>query len=552
LVKKETIEAGEGSSNEQRFNQIFYALAVLMVATVLLLFRDFGVTWDEPNQNQYGKYILQYYESFFRDRNALNFLDAYLYGGLFDSVAALLMRMSPLGEYETRHLLNGLAGVVGIVGVWKLTGLLAGQRAALVAGLLLFLEPNYFGQMFNNHKDVPFAAGYVWSLAYLLESLAHFPRIPNRLIFKFGLAIGLTLGVRIGGFMLLSYLGLAGLVYLVLPAWFSNNKMEIPHPGERVKKTAGSLAAVGAIAYAVMLVFWPWAQQNPLLRPFQALAAMSRFGLTDSGLVARVLLAGEYAHAKDLPTSYLPHYFWVKMPELVLAGVGCGVVMGIWHIAKGILEKNRLLSIRYAFLAFAILAPVIYAIATKAVLYDAIRHFTFLIPLLCAVSGTAIERLCRVLGGNLHWRQWAVALLLMLVLLPQALAVVRLHPHQYVFYNSLVGGVKGAQGQYELDYWGNSYKEAVELLTAYLEDRADERNLGRVYRIAIWGPATSAAYYFPSNFQVAQRIEEADFLISFTRWGFHEVAPGRRIATVERMGATLSVVHDLRAGKRHR
>ena len=541
--------ANEEGSDQRLFNRVFCGLVFLMVGTVLFLFRDFGITWDEPNQNQYGKYVLQYYETFFRDRNALNFLDAYLYGGLFDSVAVLLMRISPLGEYETRHLLNGLVGVAGVAGTWKLAELLAGRRAALAAALLLFLEPNYFGQMFNNHKDIPFAAGYVWSLAYLLESLAHFPGIPNGLMARFGVAIGLTLGVRVGGFMLLSYLALAGVVYLACPTWFIWHGTGIPPPGERLKKIAGSVAGVGAIAYAVMLVFWPWAQQNPLLRPFQALASMSRFGLADPGLVARVLLDGEYVHAKDLPASYLPHYFWVKMPELVLVGVGCGTAMAIWHLAKGRLGRDRLLSTRYALLVIGLCAPACYATVAKAVLYDAIRHFTFLIPLLCVVGGTALERLSRILGGSVRWRQWAVALLLILALLSQALAVVRLHPHQYVYYNSLVGGVKGAQGRYELDYWGNSYKEAVELLTGYLEKQDDWGFHPQDYRVAVWGPVLSAAHYFPNTFKVARRVEEADFLISFTRWGFHEVAPGRRIATVERMGAELSVVHDLGAGE---
>ena len=541
--------ADEEGFDQRLFSRAFYCLVFLMVGSVLFLFQDFGVTWDEPNQSQYGKYVLQYYETFFRDGNALNFLDAYLYGGLFDSVAALLMRISPLGEYETRHLLNGLVGVAGVAGTWKLAGLLAGRRAALAAALLLFLEPNYFGQMFNNHKDIPFAAGYVWSLAYLLESLVHFPRIPNRLIAKTGLAIGLTLGVRVGGFMLLGYLALAAVAYLVCPTWFSGQEREISPPGERLRKTAGSMAGVGAIAYSVMLVFWPWAQQNPLMRPFQALASMSRFGLADSGLVARVLFDGEYAYAKDLPARYLPQYFWVKMPELVLVGAGCGAAMVIWHLARGRLGRERLLSTRYALLAIGLWAPACYATVVKAVLYDAIRHFTFLIPLLCVVSGIALERLSRIVAGHVRWRQWTAALLLTLALLPQAVAIVRLHPHQYVYYNSLVGGVKGAQGRYELDYWGNSYKEAVELLAGYLEGRDDERFRQRDCQVAVWGPGPSATYYFPSNFGVARRVEEADFLISFTRWGFHEVAPGRRIAAVERMGAELSVVNDLGPGE---
>jgi len=516
-----------------------------MAGAVLFLFRDFGVTWDEPNQSQYGKYVVQYYETFFRDRRALDFLDAYLYGGLFDSVAALLMRVSPLGEYETRHLLNGLVGVAGVAGVWKLTGLLAGRRAALIAVLLLCLEPNYFGQMFNNHKDVPFAAGYVWSLAYLVESLGHFPRIPKRLIGKFGLAVGLTLGVRVGGFMLLGYLGLAGLAYAVFPGWFAGRRTGIPGPGERLREIAVSVAGVTAVGYAVMLVFWPWAQQNPLARPFQALASMSRFGLKDSGLVARVLLDGRYAHAKDLPVGYLPRYFWVKMPELVLAGAGCAVAMAFWFLVKRRGETDRLALVRYVFSGIAMVAPVLYAVAMKAVLYDAIRHFVFLIPLLCAAAGVALERLGRILGGGVWWRQCGVVVLLLAGLLPQGLALYRLHPDQYVYYNSFVGGVKGAQGRYELDYWGNSYKEAVERLVGYLDAEGSRSARGKV-RVAVWGPVVSAAYFFPENLALARKIEEADFLITFTRWGFHEVAPGRRIAAVERQGAVLSVVHDLR------
>ena len=39
---------------------------------------------------------------------------------------------------------------------------------------------------------------------------------------------------------------------------------------------------------------------------------------------------------------------------------------------------------------------------------------------------------------------------------------VHLHPYQYIYYNSFVGGVHGAFHNYELDYWGTSYYEAAE------------------------------------------------------------------------------------------
>ena len=75
-----------------------------------LTFRDYGVTWDEDVHNWYGNFVLDYYLSFFGDKTALHWQDLYNYGAVFDMVAAALNRVSPIGVYETRHLLNGLVG----------------------------------------------------------------------------------------------------------------------------------------------------------------------------------------------------------------------------------------------------------------------------------------------------------------------------------------------------------------------------------------------------------------------------------------------------------
>ena len=50
----------------------------------------------------------------------------------------------------------------------------------------------------------------------------------------------------------------------------------------------------------------------------------------------------------------------------------------------------------------------------------------------------------------------------MLLLLPNLYWLVTLHPYQYIYYNSLVGGVQGAFRRYEMDYWGTSYRAAIE------------------------------------------------------------------------------------------
>jgi hypothetical protein len=49
----------------------------------------------------------------------------------------------------------------------------------------------------------------------------------------------------------------------------------------------------------------------------------------------------------------------------------------------------------------------------------------------------------------------------MALLAPGILGVIRLHPYEYTYYNSFIGGTDGAFRKYETDYWLTCYKEAV-------------------------------------------------------------------------------------------
>jgi hypothetical protein len=52
----------------------------------------------------------------------------------------------------------------------------------------------------------------------------------------------------------------------------------------------------------------------------------------------------------------------------------------------------------------------------------------------------------------------------LILLLPGIVGFVQLHPYQYTYYNSFVGGTNGAFRRYETDYWLTCYKESVERL----------------------------------------------------------------------------------------
>ena len=297
--------------NDVLWDYLSLSVVLLGTALVILTFHDYGITWDEPLHNWYGNFIIDNYQLFFRDNGSLRWDDMYFYGAAFDIAAATVNRVSFLGTYETRHLLNGLVGVLGLVGCCKLGRSIGGARAGFLATVFLLMTPNYYGQIFNNPKDIPFAAGMVWGTYYLVRLVPALPRPPLQLVAKLGAAIGLALGVRVGGLLLVCYLGV---LLVVSAAW---QAAAARRPWLLVEFGLTSLWWVllpaVLVAYPIMLMCWPWAQTDPLVNPWGALAHFSHFYYSLS-----TLFAGRLVPASDVPWAYLPTYIAFNVTELVL------------------------------------------------------------------------------------------------------------------------------------------------------------------------------------------------------------------------------------------
>src|SRR5437763_9515770 len=427
---------------ERRWNALAAALLAAAGILVLVTFADYGVTWDEDVHNWYGVFVLNYYLSLFLDQRALHWLNLYNYGAAFDMIAAAFNRFSPFGVYETRHLLNGLFGILGLVGCWKLGRVIGGSRAGLIALLFLLLTPNYYGQMFNNPKDVPFAVGGVWAVYYMVRILPTLPRPPLRLLVKMGLAIGLALGVRVGGLLFLCYLGL---LLGLSAAWQGMAARRLS-----LVITAGLtslwrvLLPVASVAFAVMLVFWPWAQRDPIENPLRALAFFSH-----ETFPFNTLFDGRFVPAGDLPWEYLPTYILLALPELVLVLLVIGAAVAALELIRRETWSRRETVLGLFLLGFTIAFPVAYAIAIKAVLFDGMRHFIFVLPPIAVAAALMADRALNRLSA-LPYRAPIYAALALYGAAHVA-TLVMLPPDQYVYYNAFVGGVDGAQRKFKLD-----------------------------------------------------------------------------------------------------
>jgi hypothetical protein len=512
---------------------VFIAAAVLVLAT----FTQYGVTWDEDGHNWYGVFALDYYLSLFADGRALYWLDFFNYGAVFDMIAAALNRFSPLGVYETRHLLNAAFGLFGLAGCWKLGRVLGGPRAGFLALVFLLLTPNYYGQMFNNPKDIPFAVGGVWATYYIVRILPRLPSPHWRLLVKLGLAVGLAMGVRVGGVLFLCYLG------LILTLWGSWQAVAMRRPLAVLSLGWTCLWRVflppAVIASGLMLLFWPWAQQNPLQNPLRALAFFSH-----QTFPFRTLFDGRFVQAEDLPWSYLPTYIVLALPELVLVLIAAAPIAVIIGVAGSSGRVDRKTALGLFLLGFTILFPIAYAVSIKAVLFDGMRHFLFVLPPIAVAAALVADRALGWLTAFPHRRPVYAALALYGI--GHVAIMAMLHPDQYVYYNAFVGGVDGAQRKFKLDYWANSYAEAVRGLESYLRTEYGADFEEREFTIAVCGPPISARYYFPANFRLTHKRENAEFFIAFTKDNCDRSMPGRPVYRVERMGVLLSVVLDRR------
>jgi hypothetical protein len=529
-------------SSKSVWDRLTLALFALAVLVVVLTYRAYGVTWDEDCQNWYGNLVLTYYLWLFGAgppphwELLFQYADMYNYGALFDLIAAIVNKISPLGMFETRHLLNGLVGVVGLIGGWKLGRRLGGPRAGFLAALLLLLIPNYYGLMFNDPKDIPFAAGCIWATYYLVRIVPFLPRPPGRLVVKLGVAIGAAMAVRVGGLLLLCYLGLLISLFALWQAIATRRFSVLVGTG--LTGLWRAFLPVALIAYPLMLVFWPWAQSDPVHHPLQALAVFSK-----EIFWAKVLFDGHLVAANNLPWDYLPVFIGLALPELTLALLLAAPIVGaIGLTRRGAWQCELVLPL--FMLGFTIVFPVAYAIVVKAVLFNGMRHFIFVLPPIAVTAALIGDRaLARLETCEFRAPIYAA---LCLYGLAHVSIMAMLHPDQYVYFNAFVGGVPGAENRFKLDYWGNSFAEAVRGLEGDLRRQYGASFAKHEFTIAVQGPIVSARYYFPPNFRSVVYPKNADFVVGFSLQDADHALTDRPIFKVTRMGALLSVVVDHR------
>jgi hypothetical protein len=482
-------------------------LAIIVLAAVGLIasltFRDYGLGWDDYTHAEYADLLLRMYGSGFRDTGALSFANLYMYGGGFDMAAALLHKVIPLELFETRRLLGAVIGVIGLAVTWRLGRRVGGPLAGLAALLLLALCPTYYGHMFMNPKDAPFAVAMVILMLGLVRLAEEYPSPSPRTILIVGLGAGLSVGSRVLGGLALVY-ALVGFVPLFLEEIHTHSAREAAH---RFIHVVYVLLPGLVLGYLVMGLIWPWSIMEPD-NPFHALTYFSHFfekpwkDMFDGALVS----------VPDMPWSYLPTLFALQLPE-VLLGLSIAAVVGTFMSLSRQDVPARRKSI-LLMLTVAATLPLVIAMVKRPALYNGIRHFIFVIPPMTVLAGVAFSWGMNWLKENRRsWQPAAVAVFSFGLLLPLA-EMIRLHPYQYTHFNHIAGTVRGADDLFMLDYWGLALKQASDGLRDELIERQEAPPHGRKWKVAVCGPQRPAQVALGPDFTIGWDSHAADFAMT--------------------------------------
>ncbi len=440
--------------------KVFISTLLLVAVALIILAPGAAVNVDEQLHYPHAKEVVDWYSTGGKDQACLDTPVSNLkyYGQSVDNFTALINRIFHVkNEFLVRH----YTGAFFFLILCLFSGLVSHQLTgsywvSSLSVLVLVFMPRLFGQAFGNLKDIPFATGYIAGIYMLIRYIKGMPRPEWKTAILLGIAIAFTSSVRIGGLILFAYLALIGVLYFVLQPF---ELKHIVSTRPCFVRLTGQLIIIVVIGYFAGLLFWPYALQNVIKHPFESLGVMEHYKVS-----IRQIFNGNFLWSTQLPWYYLPKWLLISTPEFVLAGT-----LGYFILfPKKREQRNPVDLLSEFFLIVSFLFPIVYVLLIKSNLYSGVRQLLFVLPPLAILTSIGvfqffklnIQRQYKYAGGIFFF------LLMLLPLKHQA----ETFPADYIYFNTLAGGNKGAWSNYEYDYYFHGLKQPADLLNEMIGD----------------------------------------------------------------------------------
>ena len=493
---------------------VFMILIIGMFFLLPILSLDAGNSGDEDGfQWPYAEQIYNFYATGGKDTTCLQNDDMGMHGGFFDQFTYALVKWFDVDNYsQLRHVCNSLFGWICILFVGLFAYRLGGWRAGVFAIILMFLSPRFLGHSFNNPKDLVYASMMMAGLYYVFCFVREYPNPKISTSIKLAIFAALAIVSRFAGYLLFAYLVLFLIIYHII----INKKNSLSKNGFKIiGRYILYVAAVGLVTFGICIALWPYIMSSPIKTTMKIFTEMSQYSIA-----IRQLFEGSLQWSDVLPWYYTPKYIFMTIPIAVIVG------LVLFFVCCWRKKEDRFWAF---FVFFTFFFPVFWIVYTHANVYGGWRHAMFAYPPMVVAAGWGFDAVVKWIEGKMGVEtsrredvkndksescsvstkgiivNVAAVVVLLALLIGPIRHIVANHPYEYVYFNELAGGIDKAYGNYEMDYYYHSTREASEWIIANAEPNAD----GSKIKVGTWH-AASVHYFF--------RKDTAKFAPLFCRW----------------------------------
>ncbi len=438
-----------------RENILPILLFSIFLSVGLFIYKDYGVSWDEPIQRDIGmanlRFVLGHPDPLIdmKDRFYGPFFEIFLKGAELK-----LISPAPLqAVYFFRHLLTFLTFFVGAIFFYILsTRIFKNRITPLLCTAALILSPRIFENAFYNTKDIPLLVFFTISFTFFMVYID-----TRKFIYLILLAVfsAITTTIRIAG-VLIPFL----VIFVILA-----DLIRSPEDWKRkIRPNLLKLVLFLLLFVFFCVLFWPILWQNPIGNFIQALQEFSHFRWD-----LPVLFMGTQYSAPELPWYYSIVWILISTPIFYSLLFFTGVVQwiaGIQFKLRGFFEDQAL---KLLLIAIWFFVPLLLVIFMKSVLYDSWRHLFFIYPAFLLLAFWGFEKtLAQVSAkfGRFNVASLGLVLVLGATFVSTGAFMVRAHPYEQLYFNRLAGKNLGEiKSLYDLDYWGLAYRSGLEYLS---------------------------------------------------------------------------------------
>lgn len=374
--------------------------------------------------------------------------------------------------------------LVGIFFYWIYT--VYGFFPALVAAITLITTPLFWAESHYNIKDIPLLVFFslaIWSF------YKGFVKYSVKWVIFSSVIAGFALGTKFNALFIPPIVFSWSFIYI-----FMQNKSD----RKKYFKWWWIILVYPLIMFLVLVALWPQLWTNPIGGFLSVLAYYKEVGLNVDYTPAfrTVFNFSTYASIWILVTTYP-----VVIVMAIIGAIGCFVN----------LKKNRD-TLPLLFLIW-FLVPLIRASLPNTSIFGGVRHIIEYIPALSFMSGYGVYCLVKLFSKKLRW---IIGMVIVFSFVPFLITLIKLHPAENVYFNSLIGGLPGAK-KANFTGWGNTdggiYEKAVEWINENVQKNA---------HLAV-GFSELADFYLPefredlrADNQFSGYLQKGEYIIALT------------------------------------